>query len=82
MIKHKYALDYSISFHKVNPEDQSLLDQFRCEYKAICDFIQNHSVNSRKDVSYIFVDDENQRIIAFCAIINKMCCYTHVLNFT
>lgn len=70
MTRHKYALDYSISFHKVNPDDQSLLDQFRCEYKAICDFIQNHSIDSQKDVSYIFVDDENQRIIAFCAI----CC--------
>ena len=70
MTKHKYALDYSISFHKVNPDDQSLLDQFRCEYKAICDFIQNHSIDSQKDISYIFVDDENQRIIAFCAI----CC--------
>mgnify|MGYP002763609332 CR=1 FL=1 len=70
MIKHDYGCDYSMSFRKVDINDKHLLTNFKCEYDAICDFIQNRSVESESDVSYIFVDDENNRIMGFCAI----CC--------
>ena len=57
-----------MSFHKVNVDDSDLLSKFKCEYPAIEHFIQNKSVESKNDVSYIFVDDENNTIMAFCAI--------------
>lgn len=68
MTKYNYGCDYSMSFHKVDPNDSELLSRFRCEYPAISDFIQNESVESKSDVSYVFVDDENNTIMSFCAI--------------
>ena len=70
MIKHEYGRDYSISFRRININDKELLTQFKCENCAIRDFIQNRSVESDKDVSYVFIDEENNRIMGFCAI----CC--------
>ena len=70
MINHKYGCDYSMSFRKIDVNDKELLTHFKCEYDAIRDFIQNKSVDSEKDVSYVFIDDENNRIMGFCAI----CC--------
>ncbi len=70
MAKHNYGCDYPMSFHKVDINDSELLSQFKCEYTAISDFIQNKSIESKKDVSYVFVDDENNTIMGFCAI----CC--------
>lgn len=70
MAKHNYACDYSMSFHRVKKDDSDLLSQFKCEYPAIRDFIQRQSIESKNDVSYVFVDDENNRIMGFCAI----CC--------
>ena len=70
MVKHNFGCDYSMSFHKVDKNDSELLSKFKCEYPAIRHFIQNQSVESKKDVSYIFVDDENNQIMAFFAI----CC--------
>lgn len=68
MAKHNYGCDYSMSFHKVEINDADLLSRFQCEYPAIRDFIQNKSIESKEDVSYIFVDDENNTIMGFCAI--------------
>lgn len=68
MTKHNYGCDYSMSFHKVNTDDSDLLSKFKCEYPAISSFIQEQSIKSKKDVSYIFVDNENNRIMGFCAI--------------
>lgn len=68
MTKHNYGCDYSMSFHKVDVNDLALLSKFKCEYPAISNFIQNQSIKSKKDVSYVFVDDENNRIMGFCAI--------------
>lgn len=68
MAKHNYGYQYQMSFHKVNDDDSELLSKFKCEYKAISDFIQNKSINSKSDVSYVFVDDENKAIMGFCAI--------------
>ncbi len=70
MTKHNFACEYSMSFHKVDINDVNLLNEFKCEYDAIREFIQNKSVHSKDDVSYILVDDENNRIMGFCAI----CC--------
>ena len=70
MAKYNYGCDYSMSFHRVDINDSDLLSKFRCEYPAISHFIQNQSIESKDDVSYVFVDDENNRIMGFCAI----CC--------
>ncbi len=70
MIKHNFGAEYSISFRKVDINDSELLQKFRCEYSAIREFIQNKSIDSEKDVSYVFVDEENNNIMGFCAI----CC--------
>jgi GNAT superfamily N-acetyltransferase len=63
-----YACDYSMSFRKVDANDTELLSKFQCEYPAISDFIQNQSIESKDTVSYVFIDDANDRIMAFCAI--------------
>ncbi len=70
MIKHDYGSEYFISFRKVDPEDSEMLKEFECEYDAIRDFIRYQSIKSRKDVSYIFIDEENKIVVGFCAI----CC--------
>ena len=66
--KNNYACDYSMSFRKVDTNDTELLSKFQCEYPAISDFIQNQSVEAKDTVSYVFIDDENDRIMGFCAI--------------
>lgn len=70
MRKYNYGSDYAMSFHRVNKNDFDLLSKFRCEYAAISDFIQKQSLECKNDVSYVFIDDENNRIMGFCAI----CC--------
>ncbi len=70
MIKHNYGLEYSISFRKVDPNDSDLLGGFECENRTIRDFARYNSINSNKDVTYLFIDDENQIVIGFCSI----CC--------
>ncbi len=66
----KFGSEYKLSFRKVDIDDKDLLQQFRCEYRAIRHFIQNESLESKKDVSYILLDEESNCIIGFCAI----CC--------
>lgn len=70
MITHKYGIDYSISFRKVDPADSKILSEFECENGAIRDFARYHSIKSKKDVTYLFIDEENRTVIAFCSI----CC--------
>jgi len=70
MIKHDYGVEYSISFKKVDPNDSEILSGFECEYPAIRDFAREKSINSEKDVTYIFIDNENKSVIGFCSI----CC--------
>lgn len=66
----KYGNDYALSFHKVGQKDAELLSKFKCEYPAICHFIQEESIDDNNCVSYIFVDDTDNVIIGFCSI----CC--------
>lgn len=70
MISHEFGLDYAISFRKIDPSDAKILNEFECENPAISDFIRNQSLKSCRDVSYLFIDNENRIVIAFCAI----CC--------
>lgn len=70
MIKHDYGVEYSISFRKVGPEDSKILSEFECENEVIKNFVQNQSIKSKKNVSYLFIDNENKTVIAFCSI----CC--------
>lgn len=68
MITHEFGLDYSISFKRVTPADAELLKNFECENPAIRNFARNESLESQKDVTYIFVDNENKTVICFCSI--------------
>ena len=70
MIKHEYGLEYSISFRKVDPSDSEILKGFECENSTIRDFVRYKSIESSKDVTYLFIDNENQIVIGFCSI----CC--------
>ncbi len=70
MIEHNYGLEYSISFRKVDPNDTQILSEFKCENATIRDFAGYKSIKSKKDVTYLFVDEENKTVIAFCSI----CC--------
>ncbi len=66
----EFGCDYSMSFHKVDVNDKNLLKKFKCEYPAISEFIRNDSIESKSDVSYVFVDNDENRIMGFCAV----CC--------
>lgn len=70
MVTHKFGVDYSISFRRVTSNDKELLKSFSSNNGAIDRFIQNECFNSNRDVSFIFVDDENSRVMCFCSI----CC--------
>ncbi len=70
MIKHKYGLDYSISFRKVDKNDSQILENFECENSTIRNFARYQSMSSKKDVTYLFIDDENKTVVGFCSI----CC--------
>ena len=70
MITHNYGLEYSISFKKVDPNDSKILSEFECENTTIRNFARYQSIKSAKDVTYIFVDNENKTVIGFCSI----CC--------
>ncbi len=70
MIKHKYGLDYSISFRKVDKNDSEILENFECENSTIRDFARYRSINWAPDVTYLFIDEENNTVVAFCSI----CC--------
>lgn len=70
MSRHEYGLDYSISFHRISAADSDLLKDFRCGNPAIEQFIREESLSSNQDVTYIFIDTENQNMIGFCSI----CC--------
>lgn len=68
MITHKFGLDYSISFKKVDPDDSEILKEFECEEPAIRNFARYRTLNTQKDVTYIFVDNENKAVICFCSL--------------
>ena len=70
MIVHEFGSNYSIDFHKVSSADSPLLERFSCENEAIKNFVQHDCLESKKDVTYVFVDKENNRLIGMCAI----CC--------
>lgn len=68
MITHNYGLEYSISFKKVDPKDSNILKEFECENATIRNFARNQSIKSSKNVTYLFIDEENKTVIAFCSI--------------
>lgn len=70
MITHNYGVDYSISFRRVDLNDSDILSKFECENETIRNFVRYQSIKSKKDVTYIFVDNENNTVISFCSI----CC--------
>lgn len=69
-INHKYGSDFNITFRKISEDDIDMIRDFDCGNRSINDFIREESLDSKKDVTYIFSDTENENIIAFCSI----CC--------
>lgn len=76
-IEHQYGVDYDISFRTVSEDDVDALKDFDCGNHAINDFIRN-CLDTQKDVTYLFYDNENNKIIGFCAI----CCNGISINAT
>lgn len=70
MTTHDYGIEYSISFKRVDHDDSQILEGFECENSTIRDFARYKSAKSKKDVTYIFIDNENNTVIGFCSI----CC--------
>ncbi len=68
MTENKFARDYSISFHRVSNDDRDMLSQFECGNKVISNFIKNESLSTKEDVSYVFIDEKQKAIMAFCSI--------------
>ncbi len=68
MKKNKYGCDISISFRRIDVNDEELLQNFKCEDGAIADFIKKESLKTNDNVSYIFLDDDANRVICFCSI--------------
>ncbi len=67
-MKYKYGNEYKISCYKVKEIDVSLLEKFKCEYTAISRFVKKECMETQEDVTYFFIDEENNRIIGVCAI--------------
>lgn len=67
---YEYGKDCPITFKRLTSEDENILKEFKCDNLSIKDFIRNQSINSLKDVSYLFIDTENNIIVGFCSI----CC--------
>ena len=70
MSKHEYGMDYDIAFHRISSKDATLLNSFHCGNPAIEQFIREESLFTNEDVTYLFIDKENETIIGFCSI----CC--------
>ena len=68
MTEYRYGVEYSIRLKKVERGDMDILSGFKCEKPAIRQFIQRGCLTSNENVSYIFVDEENNTIIGFCSI--------------
>jgi len=68
MKSYNYGVDYSIKLRKVEYRDMDMLSEFKCEKPSIRKFIQRGCLTSRENVSYIFLDEENNAIIGFCSI--------------
>ncbi len=68
MPERKYGCDYHITFRQLTKDDADMLNQFDCGNDGINNFIQNESLSSSKDVTYTFIDEDSNNIIAFCAI--------------
>lgn len=69
MTKHKFGCEYSITFRRVNDSDIKILKEFDCGNRNINECVRK-CLTSQKDVSYLFLDNENNQIIGFSAI----CC--------
>ena len=70
MIEHRYGTDYNITFRAITKNDIDILNDFDCGNSSINDFIRNKSLNSNKDITYIFFDTQNNTLVGFCSV----CC--------
>lgn len=77
MVEHEYGIEYDITFRRVGENDVRALNDFDCGNESINEFIRN-CVETKKDVTYLFVDNENDGIIGFCSI----CCNGISINAT
>ncbi len=68
---HEYGMEYSITFKRIAESDRELFSEFRCENQSISTFLKKESLSTKKDVTYLFIDEENNRIIGFCSL----CCH-------
>lgn len=68
MKSYNYGVNYSITLRRVERSDMDILQKFQCENGSIKTFIQRGCLTSQGNVSYIFIDEENNIIIGFCSI--------------
>jgi len=65
-----FGIDLDFDFRRVENRDRELLKEFVCEDGAIAKFIHEESIDSDRDVTYIFVDKKKNNVICYCSI----CC--------
>ena len=75
MIQHKYGCEYDIVFRRVKDSDIEKLNGFDCGNENINHFVRG-CLSTAKDVSYVFLDNENQQIVCFCSV----CCSAISVN--
>ncbi len=66
--EYRYGSDFDITFRRITKADSDMLNDFDCGNVSINEFIREESLGTRKDVTYIFLDEERNNIIAFCSI--------------
>lgn len=70
MITHTYGSEYHITIRPIELSDKEMLKSFDCGNRSINKFLKTNSITSNRDVTYIFLDEENNIIIGFCSL----CC--------
>ena len=76
MIKHTYGSEYHITVRRIEPSDEHMLSGFDCGNGSINEFLKTNSIGSDRDVTYIFLDEENNTVIGFCSL----CCSGITIN--
>lgn len=68
MKKRGYGIDLNISSRRVTENDSTLLKRFQCENPSIEHFVHVGCLESKSNVTYLFIDEDVNRVIGICAI--------------
>ena len=67
---YKYGNEIDISFKRLTADDRGIVEEFECGNPSLSDFFHHESFYSKRNVTYIFIDNLKKKVICFCSI----CC--------